>query len=154
MRAGVPLAIVVVLTAACGGGGGDDPGGLPAEPFALGLDEGECFDRLESPDVTEVPSVPCDQAHDLEVIAVVALPEGDFPGDDQVVTAATTVCQEEFEGYVGRPSQDSGLLVVPLPPSRAQWDGGDRSVVCAAGLVDGQLEESVRDSEAPPAAGQ
>ena len=150
--AGIPLALVLLLTA-CGGDGGGGEQGLPAEPFSLSLDVGECFDRVESPDVTEVPAVPCDEPHDLEVLARVDLPEGDFPGDDEVVTTATEVCQEEFASYVGQPQDDSGLLVVPLPPTRPQWDGGERTVVCAAGLVEGELEESVRGSEAPPTTG-
>jgi hypothetical protein len=137
------------VAAGCAGDDGGDPGGLSAEPFRLGLEVGDCFDRPESPDAESVPSVPCRRPHDLEVFARFDLEDEDYPGPGAVATRAGAGCEEQFDDYVGVPQDSSGLLIVPYAPDRFAWEVGDRTVTCAVSLSEGQLERSVEGSEGP-----
>jgi len=134
---------------ACSDDDGSGSDGLSAEPFQLGLEVGECFDRPADPDLISVPAVPCRQPHDLEVIATFTLDEGDYPGRPSVAQAAGEGCQERFTDYVGTSQDSSGLLLVPYAPDRLAWEQGDREVSCAVSRADGQLEGSVQGSETP-----
>jgi Septum formation len=140
---------VALTAAACSDDDGGDPDGLSAEPFRLGLEVGECFDRPADPDVTSVSAVPCRQAHDLEVIAVFTLDAGEYPGRPAVAQAAGEGCQERFADYVGTDHDSSGLVLVPYVPDRLAWEQGEREVTCAVSRPDGQLEGTVQDSETP-----
>ena len=111
------LGAAVLVTAACSGDDGDQPEGLSAEPFQVGLEVGECFDRPADPDVTSVPAVPCRRAHDLEVFAVFALDEGEFPDRRRSRELAGEGCQERFADYVGVSPDSSGLSSSPTPPT-------------------------------------
>ncbi len=144
------LAAALALTA-CGDDDGGGSDGLTAEPFHLGLEAGQCFDRPTDPDVTSVPPVPCRQPHDLEVVAVFTLDEGEYPGRPEVARAAGEGCQQRFADYVGTTLDSSGLLLVPYTPDRLAWEQGDREVTCAVSLADGQMDGSVEGSESPPA---
>lgn len=149
-----PFAVVVLTVAAlvavgCTGDDGDVADGPGAEPFRLGLEVGDCFDRPSDPDVGSVSAVPCRRPHDLEVFAVFDL-EADGPyRPGAVATRAGNGCAERFADYVGVPQDSSGLLIVPYAPDALGWGEGDRTVSCAVQLADGRLEGSVRGSEAP-----
>jgi len=150
-RTGLLLCVIALGAAACTGDDGGAPDGLSAEPFAIDLVAGDCFDRPASPDVESVPAVPCRRPHDLEVFAVFELdPEEDrFPGPSTVAARAGAGCQERFADYVGVEQDSSGLLIVPYAPDALAWEQGDRRVTCAVSLADGPLTGSVRGSEAP-----
>jgi hypothetical protein len=145
------LMSTALLAAACSGGGGDDElEGLPTEPFALDIDVGGCFDQPASPDVVDVPTVGCDVPHDFEVYAIVDLEGDGFPGDEEVAAQALSACNDRFAGYVGRPPDQSGYVVVPVAPSVEGWDAGDRGVTCTVTLSgQDRLESSVEGSEQP-----
>lgn len=163
MRIGTPIAdrrravklvgavVALLVAAACSGDDGGEPDGLGAEPFRLDLEVGQCFDRPADPDATDVPTVPCRQAHDLEVFASFTLDEGDYPGRPDVARSAGEGCQERFADYVGTSQDSSGLVIVPYTPDRLAWEQGDRVVTCAVSRPDGQLEGSVEGSESPGA---
>jgi hypothetical protein len=143
------LGAVVLVAAACTGDDGDQPEGLSAEPFQVGLEVGECFDRPADTDVTSVPAVPCRRAHDLEVFAVFALDEGEFPNRQAVARLAGEGCAERFTDYVGVSPDSSGLVIVPYAPDRLAWEQGLRDVTCAVTRLGDQLEGSVEGSERP-----
>jgi hypothetical protein len=147
----VSILVIALLATACSGGGGEeDEGGLPTEPFALGVVVGDCFDRPESPDVTAVPTVDCTEPHDFEAYAVLELDDGPFPGDEQVATRARRGCNDRFAGYVGVPPGESGLVVVPVAPDAEQWEDGNRTVTCVVTIRPGEpLQGSVEGSERP-----
>jgi hypothetical protein len=158
----------VVLVAAAGlvagvlGACGDDEAerddeGAVAEEGDVGvfsLREGDCFDDPdelegdEAPRVESVAAVPCDQPHDNEVYHLGELPDGDFPGQQEIVQMAFDECLDPFEDFVGVPYEESELEIFPLTPSQDTWeDEDDREVVCAAYLPDEQLTGSVRGSQ-------
>jgi hypothetical protein len=141
----------VLVGAACTGDDGDGGDGLSAEPFTVGLEVGECFDRPADPDVTDVAAVPCRRPHDLEVFAVFQLDDGEYTNRVAVAQLAGEGCQQRFADYVGTTPDSSGLVIVPYAPDRLAWEQGVREVTCAVTRTGEQLEGSVEGSESPAA---
>jgi hypothetical protein len=139
MRAHVLLAAVVgVLLSSCG----------PGEGAVSALRVGQCLNQPGSTtDIEEVEVVPCDDPHDLEVFALVELPEGPYPGDSGLSDAAQPACADRFAAYVGVEPAESVLATGFLIPSEDGWDGGDREVVCLLYDPDGRLQGSMRATQ-------
>jgi hypothetical protein len=91
---------------------------------------GECFDDGNAED--EVIRQPCTVAHDGEIIGVVTLPGGPYPGDNGVDKAADRACTHDFTKYVGKSFDDSELDLYYWTPTEHLWNDDDRLVVCAA----------------------
>ena len=124
------------LTACSGGDATRDESSLEvieggdADVFSLQL--GDCFNNVSSEEVSEVPVVPCSEAHDNEVFHIFEVPDGDFPGDEALDEAAAEECVPAFESFVGIAYMDSGLDYFPLTPTEAGWTVyGDREIVCS-----------------------
>lgn len=136
------LPLTLLLLAACTQGN------------VFALEEGVCFDDTGPPsdgsevaEVAEVPIVDCGAPHDNEVYATFELPDGQYPGEEQVVRLAEQGCLERFEGYVGTSYEQSELSLFTLFPTEETWTAADdREVVCAVFLDGGQLEGSVEGS--------
>ena len=93
---------------------------------------GDCVDDpaiIDGSDVPESAVVDCSTPHYAEAYAQFDLPEGDFPGEEAVTTAAEEGCDTEFETFVGMPYQESVLEVFYYYPTEEVW-AFDRSVVC------------------------
>ena len=92
--------------------------------------------------------MPCEQPHDSEVYAVFHLPDGDCPGEDELITAADDGCFANFEPFVGNSYENSVLDVEYFCPSRKSWPlDGDRQVTCMVYHLDGeQLTGSAESS--------
>lgn len=99
---------------------------------AFSLEVGDCLrDAAEGVELSEVPLVPCDQPHDGEVYASFELPDGEYPGDDAVFTAAEEGCVARFADFVGVAYEDSVQELIYLHPTRRSWAlADDREVVC------------------------
>ena len=116
----------------------------------LTLDVGDCLnaDDLRGNSVSDVAKVPCDEPHDAEIFAKLDLPEGDYPGIDEVRATAENFCLPEFEEFAGRPYLESDLDVYPLLPTQDSWvSEDDREILCivvAPEDVTGTLEGSDR----------
>ena len=93
---------------------------------------------LPSHDRGDVTPISCEQPHDNEAYAAFDLPDGEYPGDAQVLAEGSARCLERFEGFVGVPYDSSGYDVDALTPTRLTWDDGDRRVVCILFLVNGE----------------
>lgn len=128
----VPAAAVLMLAlAACGTG--------PFDPQV-----GECVTTGATAGVvTQLPVVDCAGPHRGEVFALPQLPDGAFPGVEQVAAQARRLCDEGFKPYVGIGYQDSQIFYSTLTPSARTWADGDREVVCL--LVD-EFEADLRGS--------
>ncbi len=97
------------------------------------LEVGDCLPLVEDweEEVSEVPVVPCDQPHTDEVYLVTELPDGDFPGDEDIQSQADDLCITEFEAFVGKSYEESALdyyWYVPTKGSWNRWD--DRKIQC------------------------
>jgi hypothetical protein len=103
------------------------------EVSLLRLEVGTCLNDVEQPigqDMTNVPLVPCDEPHESEVFAEVALEADEFPGIDAITEEASTRCLEEFSRFIGLDYQDSQLSFHYYYPTETSWSLGDRSIFC------------------------
>ncbi|MEX2049437.1 MAG: septum formation family protein [Gemmatimonadota bacterium] len=93
---------------------------------------GDCFDdeAFESTEISEIPAVPCAQAHDNEVYAAFDLPD-EWPGDDKVEELAYAGCYERFAGAIGKGYEDSVIDYTTIYPTEGSWkQRDDREVIC------------------------
>jgi len=137
-KLGVILMAAALLAAACGDDGPTrDPQGSIADTGAASVFSfrtGDCFDDPsgDQTEVAELSAVPCTEPHDNEIYFTFDLPDGDFPGQDSIVSSASDACLGEvFSAYVGIAYDQSALDVFPVTPTETSWAGGDRTVYCA-----------------------
>jgi hypothetical protein len=116
----------------------DDAGTVAAEGVldASEIAVGDCIndEATTSEEVTEVSSVtavPCGQPHDAEAYSVFDLPDGDFPGQEEVALAGEEQCMEDFESFIGTPYEESRYEIGTLFPTEEAWNEmADREFVC------------------------
>jgi Septum formation len=116
------------------------PGGkLPLFDLAVGqCANGEITDGSSfGSDAT----VPCSQSHDFEVYASASPPGVEqavgYPDPRDLAALAGDHCLLALEAFVGSDYDDSDLDYTAIIPSRAAWEAGDRTVLCALWQVDG-----------------
>jgi hypothetical protein len=134
------IALVVAVTglAACG----EDEVTVPT------ADVGECVTNdVSSGSVSSFDTVECTEGHTAEMFSSFDAPDGDYPGDEELLASAQEECGgEAFESYVGIGFQESSLGIEAVRPSEQTWnDADDRTVLCFAVAGDGsELTESVQ----------
>jgi hypothetical protein len=80
---------------------------------------------------TSVRLVTCANPHAAEVYAILALPDGPFPGNDS--SAYKPMCAEQVRAYADPALlNDPGLRTDIRYPDADSWKMGDRSVTCIA----------------------
>ncbi len=112
------------------------------------LEVGDCVRTPEEAqvEVTGVTRVPCDDAHQMEVFALVpdAGAGGEaYPGPDALKAFADGACAERFADYVGVDYRDSELFLTYLLPSTRGWGEGDTTVTCLVTTTGATLTSSV-----------
>lgn len=108
------------------------------------IEVGDCFNDPDSDVVSDIPTVPCTEAHDYEVYAEFDIDLAKFPGDDEVSRLADEGCLAPFGVYVGLPFESSTLDYSFYVPTKEGWaDYNDRSVSCILFDPAGQLTTSV-----------
>ncbi len=138
MRSLLLLTGLVALLLGCGPGEGD----------VFSLEVGQCLeDPGDRAGIDQVEVVPCDAPHDFEVFALVDLPDGPYPGEDQVVERARDACTGRFAAYVGVEEATSALASAFLVPDEDGWEDGDRQVVCLLYEPDQRLDSSMRGAQ-------
>ena len=114
------------------------------------LKVGDCFndpEDLTQAEVTAVPTVDCSEPHDNEIYFEYSMTDAVFPGDEEALDAASLVCLDEFDAFVGTANLDSELDLFPIAPTDESWAEGDRVVYCAIYALDlSKLEGSMRGS--------
>ena len=98
-----------------------------------GLLVGDCIDddELESYlDGDDFETISCDDPHGNEVYLVHEFAPGPYPGEDAVREDLVSVCEDEFEGYVGRAYESSSLDVYVTWPGSDLWASGERIGEC------------------------
>ncbi len=94
---------------------------------------GDCIDddELESYIAgDDFETILCDDPHDNEVYLVYEFGPGSYPGEDAVREDLVSVCEDEFEGYVGRAYESSSLDVYVTWPGPDLWASGVRIGEC------------------------
>jgi hypothetical protein len=128
------IAVVGLLAAGC-----DDGVDKAGASTLFHLKTGECFTSEagtagRTVEVDDAETVPCTEAHDGEVFAVVTHPaakDAAYPGDDAVADFAAAECLSQFAGYTGSTYDDSDLEVASVRPDEDSWkDKDDREVAC------------------------
>ncbi|MFE9019866.1 DUF4190 domain-containing protein [Streptomyces sp. NPDC007808] len=124
-------------------------GAARGEGTAYALAKGDCFNSstgsLEG-ETYDVDEVPCTRAHDAEVLAVVRVPDGSFPGDDELTRTAEDRCYE-LQGHYALDAWavPDDVELYFLVPTRQSWSFGDREITCMFGSTRGErLTESLR----------
>jgi hypothetical protein len=109
-------------------GGTSPQRGYQASVFGLG--PGDCLADLGAARAARVvPVVPCDVAHRAEVVAVVQLSDGPWPGAAEVRDLATDRCVAAIRSAGIR--TEAGLRWTYFGPSEDSWTtGADRTVSC------------------------
>jgi hypothetical protein len=123
----------------------------PEEVYVFDLEVGDCFaEPQDAEEVFSIETLPCSEPHSEEVYAAVTIPEGDgdFPGFRAIDAQAEKLCIAEFEGFVGRPYEESVLDFVFITQSEESWGDGDREILCTvydtAGDTTGTLADANR----------
>ena len=112
------LAAVAALAIACGGGGDDGVSDLDT------LEAGDCLIYRATGDVREVY---CADPHHAEVLGVVLMEDGPYPGDDAINSFAIANCPDGVDTFIY--------------PTERSWGAGDRQISC--------LEEDVGTPASP-----
>ncbi|MEX2504024.1 MAG: septum formation family protein [Egicoccus sp.] len=130
------FAVALVVLAGCGADEGTrNEDGLVVNAGSwsvFDLQVGDCL--APEPDLTgevsEIPVVPCDQAHAQEVFATVEHPADAYPGAGAVAAWADGACMTELQDDLGYGLED-GLYISYLLPTFDGWNtDDDRNVVC------------------------
>jgi hypothetical protein len=99
---------------------------------------GDCFndDPAGTEVVSNVATVNCSEPHDNEIYFEFSMTDAAFPGRDATVQSSGERCLAEFQGFVGRPYDQSDLEIFPITPTAESWAQGDRVVYCALYALD------------------
>ncbi|MEU0577007.1 septum formation family protein [Streptomyces griseoincarnatus] len=115
------------------------------------LDVGDCYNsngKAEG-EAYLVEVVPCDEAHQGEVVGEFALEGGPrHPGDEKIVGIADERCAAEAQKY----APDTWALPVGVglshyTPTRESWTTGDRAVSCTYTVEKGTFKGSLNTAE-------
>jgi len=104
-------------------------------------DAGRCVDLAGDGPV----EVPCEGPHDAEVVGILELPDGTFPGEEGVPAAAEGPCRAALERRFTA-EQGERLELVLLVPTATSWARGDRTVTCLVEDPGGPLVGAVAGS--------
>lgn len=89
----------------------------------------------------------CANLHDSEFFAGTAFEPGDFPGDEAVADFSVDYCVPQFDSFVGVVFEESSLKAFYLSPTAAEWEYGNRAVLCGIYDPEGPVEGSLRGAE-------
>ncbi|MER6620512.1 septum formation family protein [Streptomyces sp. NPDC000931] len=111
------------------------------------LDTGDCYNPNGKAEGTAyaVEIVPCDEAHEGQVVGEFAIDEGtEYPGDDKISAIADDRCPVEAQKY----SPDTwalpkGAALFYYTPTKESWATGDRAVSCTYTAEGGKLNGSL-----------
>jgi uncharacterized protein YceK len=145
LRALAAAALLSVALSGCSAFESLTAGSNVQPPGVFTLTVGDCLDDATVGDeVTSVPIVACDKAHDSEVFATSQVSASDFPGSATLDSDLRTFCGgDAFTQFIGVTYSDSTLETRGYYPTVESWASGDRELLCTiydpAGRVTGSL---------------
>lgn len=99
---------------------------------ATDVKAGDCLKELpDSGLVVTVDTAPCSEPHKGEIFSVIAMPDGDFPGQ-AAIEEYQNRCAPELADYSPQAAVDPAIGLFVLYPSEDSWGRGDRTVTCIA----------------------
>jgi len=112
------------------------------------LRTGHCIETVPDGDTVTLPVVPCELAHDEEVLGIADLGGGPWPGVEAIDSRSEQECRRQFTAFVGIAFDNSSLDVDWYTPAEYGWRHGDHAVLCAvydpAGKTTGTLKGGKR----------
>lgn len=127
-----------------------DSSGRVTDPGTIqltSLKTGDCINMTglkEGTEVSEVPAVPCGQAHDAEVYATFKLTGTSFPGDTEAARLAEEGCDSRLTTFLPSEAARDKLEIYYLHPVKSGWARGDHSVTCLATSTTGKLTGPIK----------
>lgn len=111
------------------------------------LDTGDCYNpngKAEG-EAYSVEVVPCDEAHQGQVVGEFAIDGGkEYPGDDGISTIADNRCPVEAQKYAPDTwALPEGAALFYYTPTKESWATGDRAVSCTYTAEKGTLSGSL-----------
>jgi hypothetical protein len=108
------------------------------------LDTGDCYNPSGKAEGTAytVEIVPCDEAHEGQVVGEFSIDEGKtYPGDDGVSAIADARCPVEAQKYAPDTwALPKGAELFYYTPTKESWATGDRAVSCTYTAEKGGLK--------------
>lgn len=101
-----------------------------------GIDVGDCVSIPDGSVILGLNERPCDEPHEGEVFVVDSLPDGRFPGEDEVSEEVEGRCIDAYEPYVGIDYDSSRYDVYIVYPRKGNWEADDRGYLCMVVQVD------------------
>lgn len=158
--AGSTIAAVILLSG-CGIAGNvfsadaqrDESGSVTEDSnidiFDLKVGDCKLADDANSEELSATKVVPCADSHDEEIFHEFELPEGEYPGEEAIYTAALEGCEPEFASFVGISEEESSLTYAYFSPTPQGWsEVDDRTIQCVLFTEDGtQLEGSAEGTK-------
>lgn len=126
------LGWVALIVAASTGEPARSPSGAvtqQSEIFVDDLKAGDCFSGGRKEEVDLVTVIPCASPHESQVVITFELPDGPYPGEDEVVDAAEKGCVDKADPLVTDEAYDHLDPTFIYPSDSFTWRG-DRTVVC------------------------
>ena len=110
---------------------GPTPSPAGEEVFVTTLEVGDCFSYDQNAEsIGFVQRLPCSKPHKYELIHVLVLPEGPYPGESGIDAAVLGPCEAAFEAYTGETYGESRFNFSWFWPDEEAWQADDRSVQC------------------------
>ncbi|MFE2280699.1 septum formation family protein [Streptomyces sp. NPDC059454] len=111
------------------------------------LDTGDCYNPNGKAEGTAyaVEVVPCDEAHEGQVVGEFAIDKGtEYPGDDGISAIADDRCPVEAQKYAPDTwALPKGAALFYYTPTKESWATGDRAVSCTYTAEKGTLSGSL-----------
>ncbi|MFH8801320.1 septum formation family protein [Streptomyces sp. NPDC017936] len=115
------------------------------------LDIGDCYNPNGKAEGTAyaVEIVPCDEAHQGQVVGEFAIDEGEeYPGEDGISSIADTRCPVEAQKYTPDTwALPKGVALFYYTPTKESWATGDRAVSCTYTAEKGTFSGSLNTAK-------
>ena len=99
-----------------------------SQVFVDKLEAGDCFSGGRTDEIDLVTIIPCASPHESQVVAIVQLPDGPYPGEDAVTAQAEQDCTDKADPLLTDKAYED-LAPSYVYPDADTWRG-DRSVLC------------------------
>lgn len=108
---------------------------------------GDCIAEMPQGEEGPLKTVDCADLHEGEVVAVLTMPDGDFPGQD-TIDEYKRKCQSALATYSPAAIDDQSVGMYVRQPRRNVWADGYRDMTCVATL-DPPQTGSIKGKTAP-----
>jgi Domain of unknown function (DUF4190)/Septum formation len=99
-----------------------------SQVFVDKLKAGDCFSGGKKDQIDLVTAIPCSKPHESQVVAVIQLPDGPYPGESAVTSEAEKGCTDQADPLLTDEAYND-LDPSYIYPDADTWRG-DRSVLC------------------------